>query len=110
LEATVSPSHETDAALWIPPVLKTSALQNEGLDELVTQIEKHRQYLIESGDVRQLEARYIEIELYERLQQAMMRQITTNLPVSVIRDVIDKIIARELDPLTAVEQLLIQSR
>jgi LAO/AO transport system kinase len=95
--------------LWMPPVLKTSALKNEGIDKLVEQIEKHRAYLTESGNVAQMEARYIEIELYERLQTALMRQLRDNLSDDLIREVIHKIRTRTLDPQTAVEQLLVQS-
>ena len=105
-----TPAIASDEPMWIPPVLKTSAIQNEGLDELVAQIERHRQHLTESGGVAKLEARYIEIELYERLQQALMRQLTQNLSETLIQNMIDKIRTREIDPQTAVNQLLVQSR
>lgn len=109
MEIPIMPSTPSDAPVWIPPVLKTSAIQNEGIAELVVQIEKHRQHLTESGSVAQLEARYIEIELYERLQQALIQQLTSNLSASLIQTIINKIRTREIDPQTAVNQLLVQS-
>ncbi|MDQ7025791.1 MAG: methylmalonyl Co-A mutase-associated GTPase MeaB [Anaerolineae bacterium] len=108
METPTMPSTPSDVTLWIPPVLKTSAIQNEGITELVIQIEKHRQHLTESGTVAQLEARYIEIELYERLQQALMRQVTSQLSESLIQTIINQIRTREIDPQTAVNQLLVQ--
>jgi LAO/AO transport system kinase len=109
MDVKPAPAIPTATPMWIPPVLKTSVVQNEGIDELVIQIEKHRQHLTESGGVAKLEARYIEIELYERLQQTLMRQLTSNLSDAMIQNLINKIRNRELDPQTAVNQLLVQS-
>ena len=103
-----NPPNESDSTLWMPPVLKTSALQEEGLGEVIEQIEKHRQHLQESGAVAAYEARYIEIELYDRLQQALMQQSLGNLSDSTIRETINQIQNRELDPQSAVQKLLIQ--
>jgi LAO/AO transport system kinase len=108
MEIAHEPVPVSNAPLWIPPVLKTSTTQNEGITELVEQIEKHRQFLTASGDVARRETRYIEVELYERLQQALMRLLLNNLSPATVQTMIDKIRTRELDPQTAVEQLLVQ--
>jgi LAO/AO transport system kinase len=36
-------------AAWVPPVVKTVAEQGEGIEELVDTVNRHRQYLDESG-------------------------------------------------------------
>lgn len=94
------------ADIWLPPVMKTSAIENEGIEELIEKIEAHRAYLAESGTAKILHARYIEIELHERLQTALMQRLTTTVPADILQEIIHKINARELDPHSAVEQLL----
>jgi LAO/AO transport system kinase len=92
--------------LWIPPVLKTSARKDEGIGELVSQIDAHREHLTQSGKMNILEERYLAIELYERLQEAMMRRLMTSIPQNSLQEMIAKIRTRELDPQSVVEQLL----
>ncbi|GAB5491542.1 MAG: methylmalonyl Co-A mutase-associated GTPase MeaB [Phototrophicaceae bacterium] len=91
---------------WLPPVIKTSAIENEGIDDLVEKIAQHRDFLAESGTAEILKSRYIEIELHERLRLALMQRLTTTVPTDILQGIIRKIYARELDPQSAVEQLL----
>ncbi|WP_248581046.1 methylmalonyl Co-A mutase-associated GTPase MeaB [Nocardioides sp. InS609-2] len=42
---------------WKPPIVKTIAAKNEGLDEVVVEIDKHRAWLIESGQLEVRRAR-----------------------------------------------------
>ena len=105
-ENQASHSQDIVADLWLPPVMKTSAIENEGIVELLEKIEDHREYLAESGTADILHARYIEIELHERLQTALMQRLTTSVPADILQGIIYKINARELDPQSAVEQLL----
>jgi LAO/AO transport system kinase len=93
---------------WIPPVLKTIATQYDGIDALVEAIDTHREYIQSSDAAVKRKARYIELELYERLQVALLAQVVGAVSHDTIRDMIERIVARELDPQSAVEQLLAQ--
>lgn len=105
-EHAMPDAEATIAETWIPPVVKTSAIQTEGIDALVEHIEAHRDYLIRSGDVHTLQSRYIEFELLERLQHTLLTRLRADVPQDLLEDLIDKIKAREVDPQSAVEQLL----
>ena len=98
---------DTVGDIWLPPVIKTSATENSGIDELTEKIDAHRQYLGESGEAEILKSRYIEIELHERLQTILMQRLTRSIPEDILQGVIAQIRDRELDPQTAVERLLI---
>ncbi len=107
LMASDEPKPDTEAdSTWIPPVVRTTAISGEGLDDLLKAIDAHRQHLQESGDAERLEARYIEIELSERLQNAFLARLTERIPPDTLTAYIERIRARELDPQSAVEQLL----
>ncbi len=98
---------DTVGDIWLPPVIKTSATENNGIDELTEKIAAHRQYLEESGEAEILKSRYIEIELHERLQTILMQRLTRSIPEDILQEVIAQIRDRELDPQSAVERLLI---
>ncbi|MEM9955049.1 MAG: methylmalonyl Co-A mutase-associated GTPase MeaB [Chloroflexota bacterium] len=97
---------DTIADFWLPPVLKVSALQNDGIDNLIEKIEAHRNHLQQSDEAQILENRYIELELRERLQTVLMQRLTSSIPSDMLQATIDQIRTRDLDPYTAVEQLL----
>lgn len=106
-QSSATQASDTVADVWLPPVMKTAAIKDEGISELADKIETHRDYLLDSGKVDELQARYIEIELYERLQSAVIQRLTGSVPREKLNTLIDKILARELDPQSAVEELLI---
>ncbi len=102
----------TDAAVdrieeWMPPVLKTIATQYDGIDALVGKIAEHRAYIESSETAHKRKVRYMELELYERLQAQLLAQIVGTIAHETISQMIERILQREIDPQAAVEQLLL---
>jgi len=93
---------------WIPPVMKTIATQYEGIDALVDAIDDHRDHIQTSDTAFKRKARYIELELYERLQAALLAQVVGTISHDTISQMIERIVSRDIDPQSAVEQLLLQ--
>ena len=100
--------NENDA--WQPPIIQTVATNNSGIPELAAQIDAHRTYLQESGTLAQREQSRLDIEITERLRQALLTRLIKGIGPTTIRDVIDKVSARQLDPDSAVQLLLEQSK
>jgi LAO/AO transport system kinase len=92
--------------MWIPPVVRTVAPEDQGIDDLIAALEAHRQYLIEAKALESLERQRIEIELYDRLEAALMTRLLKAIPASTIGDIIGRVQARELDPQSAVDAVL----
>lgn len=103
--STNTPDHDT---LWIPPVLQTVATDQTGFEALFESIEAHKQFLQQSGSIHDLEKRYLELEIYERLQSALMKRLLNKFSASDISGMIDAILSRNSDPYLAVEQLINQ--
>lgn len=97
---------DTVAEMWLPPVMKTAATKQEGIAELADKVEAHREYLQTSGDQALLQARYIEIELYERLQHAVIERLRGTVPHDLLQAMIQEINQRQRDPHSAVIELL----
>lgn len=104
--AVEMPTTHQQQTLWIPPVLQTVAINNAGIPELGAAIDSHRQFVTESGKIAALQQHYLELELYERLQQALIERFIQTLPTSAIAKTIQQMNARELDPQRAIQQLL----
>lgn len=95
-----------DEALWLPPIVETVALDGRGIDELVQAIDRHREHLANKGVLATLEQQHIEIELHERLRDALMRQLLETVPQELFIDLIGRIQSREYDPQQAVRMIL----
>jgi LAO/AO transport system kinase len=105
LEALLSLAHRPD--FWNPPIVKTVATENKGIEDLSAAIESYRAFQSE-GDVtltrRQAIARW---RLTELLRERLLRDV---LGQNGAEDTLDRLAAavaeKKLDVYSAVEQLL----
>ena len=93
-------------AAWRPPIVRTSALENSGIDELMAAIAKHGEWGRESGerDRRRREAARAEVETL--LRETLVRQVKDRIGASAVDDAVARVAAREIDPYAAVTALL----
>ena len=92
---------------WKPPIVLTEAVQGEGVDELWEKIEEHRAHLEESGTLAERRARNLAGEVFAvasaraktRLQEAVAED-------EELRRLLGEVQRRELDPLTAVREIM----
>jgi LAO/AO transport system kinase len=95
-----------EARLWEPPILQTVSTSGEGVEELVAAIRSHRAYLRRSGELAVREAARVEVEFAMLLREALLRDLVDSTPAERISAVLARVLARELDPYTAVAQLV----
>lgn len=93
-------------AMWLPPIVETVASEERGIGEVIEAIDRHRHYLANDAALANLERQQIEIELYDRLRDALIAQLLQKIPGSVFADMIGRIQAREIDPDSAVQAVL----
>lgn len=92
---------------WFPPVVKTSALNGEGLEVLIARLLEHRQYLERSGEYARRNLRRDRARMDERLrtlvlERVMARARDTGLWQSVER----RLQAGETDPMRAAREIV----
>jgi LAO/AO transport system kinase len=92
---------------WMPKVLKTEASRNLGIEELVEEIDKHRSYLHNSGEIHRFldekNARCFLDILKERLFAEVYGHIHVN---GRFREVVEGMKTRHKDPYSAAEEIL----
>lgn len=93
--------------LWRPPVLTTSALEGTGVVQLWETVEKHREVLTDAGE---FEARRRAQQVdwtWQMVRDTVLDRMLSNPAVRKIRAEVErKIIAGELTPALAAEQIL----
>jgi GTPase len=94
-------------AEWRPPIVLTDATRGEGVPELWEKLEAHRAYLVESGQLEERRARNLAGEVFSvasaRAKTHLERAVADD---PELRRLLDEVRRRELDPLTAVREIL----
>jgi LAO/AO transport system kinase len=92
---------------WKKPVIKTVATDNNGIDELLEQIMKHRQHLMDSGQLTTKRKERIGREITQLLEQRISRYVHDRMEqIDFLKDTVEQISHRKEDPYTSVDRLL----
>jgi LAO/AO transport system kinase len=92
---------------WRPPIVLTEALQGEGVEELWDEIEQHRRYLEENQLLAKRRAQHLAGEVFavaSARAKSHLEQAVTDNPE--LQRLLGEVQRRELDPLTAVREIL----
>jgi LAO/AO transport system kinase len=97
---------ERPEGAWKPPIVKTVASRAEGLDEVVAEIDKHRAWLEESGELEHRRTRRARDEIEAIAVTALRARWGDVHGRSELDDLASAVVAGESDPYTAADSLL----
>jgi len=92
---------------WRPPIVLTEATRGEGAAELWEKIEAHRAFLTETGELERRRAKNLAGEVFavaSARAKSHLEHAVTDDPE--LRRLLDEVQRRELDPLSAVREIL----
>jgi GTPase len=113
IEATLS-LQTYGATEWRPPILKTVAASGIGLDELMSAIQRFREHVVKNagstrsrGSLADRRRARSEARFRELLARRFVGYVESELlPASKFDAIVDRIAARDLDPYTAVGDVM----
>jgi LAO/AO transport system kinase len=91
--------------VWRVPIVKTSAMQGEGIVELVDAVMQHRAFLGESGQLAQRNQRQVQSEVLALLQHALAQRLKREVSDEEWRQLIDAVIERQANPYEVADAL-----
>jgi GTPase len=92
---------------WRVPIVKTEAAKGEGVAELAEKIAEHRAHIEAEGTLEERRARNLRNEVLELAASRMRRRLEAAVAEdSSIRELLDRVVKRELDPASAAKELL----
>ncbi len=98
---------ELDPDPWFPPIVMTRGDTGEGVEELKETIEKHRDYLGESGRLEERRRAALKQFVVEWATDRLEREMRVRLEREDT-ETMDKVYDRELDPIAASERIFRQ--
>ncbi|MBX3063029.1 MAG: methylmalonyl Co-A mutase-associated GTPase MeaB [Anaerolineae bacterium] len=98
-------------AAWIPPIVQTVASddKDEGIADLAHKLEKHRQYLIETGVLKYREQARITLELEDRLREVLLQRLIAQVGRAQIAALVQQIVDKRESPGEVIATLLARS-
>ena len=91
---------------WTPPVVKTSTVNGEGIDDLWEAIDSHRKHLESGGELERRRRRRIMDEVEAMAAARLRERASAMLERGELERLADDLAARNVDPYRAVDMLI----
>jgi len=92
---------------WHPPVIRTVATENRGVEELALTVEKFRKHFESSGQRRQKHVEHWQNRLIELLESRLLEKVLGGKEGEArLRALAVEVAERKKDPFTAVSEIL----
>jgi LAO/AO transport system kinase len=92
---------------WRPPIVLTEATRGENVPELLVELDAHRAYLEQSGELAARRGRNLAAEVFAVASARAKRHLAHAVADDPeLRRLLDEVQRRELDPLSAVREIL----
>jgi len=98
--------HLGPALEWPPPVVKTSTLQDEGVDELWDAIERHQKHLESTGGLERRRRERLLREVKRMVAERIREAAAAMLEEGALERLADDLVARRVDPYAAADILM----
>ncbi|GAI23943.1 unnamed protein product, partial [marine sediment metagenome] len=90
---------------WRPPVLKTVATDNVGIQKLSEEIDRHIKHLKETGELEQRRRESAKKEIFDLIQEKWKEILYNSISNGLLDEIVTKVVKRDEDPYTAVRKL-----
>lgn len=91
---------------WPPPVVRTSAQDHAGIDDLWDAIDSHRKHLESTGELERRRRRRLLREVEDMVSLRLRERIDARLEEGDLESLADDLVARRIDPYAATDMLV----
>ncbi len=96
---------------WTVPIVRTEAGRGEGVEELMAKLAEHRAYIEAEGTLSERRRRNLMSEVLAIATFRMRRELEASIREdAAVRRLLDRVVARELDPASAATTILERPR
>jgi LAO/AO transport system kinase len=92
---------------WHPPIVRTVAVENQGIDELASAVDKFRKHFESSSQSQKKHIEHWEARLIEMLESRLLEKVLHGREGEArLREMAAAVAERKKDPFTAVDEIL----
>ncbi|MCZ2127663.1 MAG: methylmalonyl Co-A mutase-associated GTPase MeaB [Anaerolineales bacterium] len=106
-EMTVfAPQEKAEDGVWTPPIQRTIAFDGTGVPELLEAIERHADYLRQSGGWQRRERARLDVELQTLIRAELLTRFREALSAQAYEKALEDVVERKMSPWQAAQTLL----
>jgi GTPase len=92
---------------WVPPIVKTVATRNEGVEDLWIRIQQHRDYLTRTGELEKRRRARLTRQIIEIANQRLREQVLApRTETPDFHHMLDLVAERQMDPYEVAEKIV----
>ena len=98
-------THDKTLPYWRIPVLKTSAIKDQGIPQVIDAMEHHYEYLVESGAINTRARRQVRSEVQALILNTVVNALKATTTEEEWQRLVDEINSKERDPYSVAREL-----
>ena len=98
-------THDKTLPYWRIPVLKTSAIKDQGIPQVIDAMEHHYEYLVESGAINTRARRQVRSEVQALILNTVINALKATTTEEEWQRLVDEINSKERDPYSVAREL-----
>jgi len=94
---------------WKAEVVITEAVQGKGIEELTTEIFKHREFLVSSGELEKRRKERAKLELLGAIESSLKSYINHRIDKNFLEKLTEELVQKKTDPYLAASKIISRS-
>jgi len=94
---------------WEPRIVLTEAVYNKGIEELVEEILRHKQFITSGKELEKRRKQRAREELIEAIESSLWSYIRAGVDEKYLEELVDNLVLRKTDPHSAASEIINQS-
>ncbi len=103
---TILMLRDHNAEDWLPNIVKSVASENKGIEEIIFEIEKHRDYLVDHNLLKKVRAEHSKLRVKEIVEEFIKGELWNTKRLIELDEEIQKVVAGEYSPYQIAEDLI----
>ena len=103
---TILMMRDHDASSWMPGIIQTIASENEGIEETASEINRHRSYLLNSGNLKKRRERRSRLRIKEIVEDKIKTELWNDSREKSINSSLEKVVLGNLSPYHIADEIL----
>jgi len=91
---------------WKPTIVLTEAINSKGIEELLDEISRHKEFLTSSGGLEKRRKERARLELVEAIERSIKNYIETGIDKDYLEKLIDDLVQRKTNPNSAALEII----
>jgi LAO/AO transport system kinase len=103
---TILMMRDHDAKSWMPNIIQTIASENDGIEETASEIDRHREYLINMGNLNKRREQRTRLRIKEIVEDKIRTELWNDFREKSLNSSLEKVVLGNMSPYHIADEIL----